>query len=173
MQNSLFSFMEERQCNRRAQATDPPAMMGHQDGSAVTVRLPETTKMEAIYGLALMSASILLLAFAARYRNGPNAPEWFKSGVMLQTILFTTVAGFVFAISMLIQFVFTFKSQTFGVTEAALLGLIVVITGIVWRAIKALPAPIAMIGTADNLPPPANTDGPILGTGGKGSRKAA
>ena len=63
-------------------------MIGHQDGSAVTVRFPETVKMEAIYGLALLSASVLLLAFAARFRNGPNAPAWAQSGVLLQVILF-------------------------------------------------------------------------------------
>ena len=127
--------------------------------------------MEAIFGLALMSASILLLAFAARYRNGPIAPEWFKSGVMLQTILFTTVAGLVFAISMLIQFVFSYKDQSFGTTEVALLGVIAVVTVVVWKAIKKLPAPIAVVTTANNLPPPANTDGPALG--GKSRRKAA
>ncbi len=129
--------------------------------------------MEAIYGLALMSASILLLAVAAKYRNGPNALEWMKSGVVLQSVLFTTVAGFIFAISMLIQFVFNIKSESFGTTEAALLGLIVVVTWICWRAIKKMPAPIAVIGTADNLPPPANTDGPTLGVARKGARKAA
>jgi len=129
--------------------------------------------MEGIYGLALMSASILLLVFAARFRNGPSAPEWFKSGVVLQTVLFTTVAGFVFAISMLIQFLFNIGDESLGVTEAALLGLIVVITWICWKAIKKMPAPISIIGTAENLPPPANTDGPSLGTGGKGRRKAA
>jgi hypothetical protein len=173
MQNLLFRFQEEAQCNRYAQAPDPPAMMGHQDGSAVTVRLPETKEMEAIYGLALMSASILLLAVAAKYRNGPNALEWMKSGVVLQSVLFTTVAGFIFAISMLIQFVFNIKSESFGTTEAALLGLIVVVTWICWRAIKKMPAPIAVTGTADNLPPPANTDGPTLGVARKGARKAA
>lgn len=128
--------------------------------------------MEGIYGLALMSASILLLAFAARYRNGPIAPEWFKSGVVLQTILFTTVAGVVFAISMLIQVLFDIKNETFGTTEAALVGLIVVVTWVCWKAIRKMPAPIAVIGTADNLPPPANTDGPTLG-GRKSRRKAA
>jgi hypothetical protein len=173
MQKSLFSFPEEAQCNRCAQAFDPPAMMGHQDGSAVTVRLPEIPKMEAIIGLALMSASILLLAVAARFRNGPNAAEWMKSGVILQTVLFATVAGFIFAISMLIQFMFNIKNESFGTTEAALLGLIVVVTWVCWRAIKKMPAPVTVIGTADNLPPPANTDGPTLGAARKGGRKAA
>ena len=129
--------------------------------------------MEAIYGLALLSASVLLLAFAARYRNGPNAPQWFKSGAMLQVILFATVTGLVFGISMFIQFVANIKTATFGVTEIAFAAAVAVGTVVAWRLVKAMPKPVA--ATAE-MPPPANTDGPLLQSGRKAGatpRKAA
>jgi hypothetical protein len=130
--------------------------------------------MEGIYGLALLSASVLLLAFAAKYRNGPNVGAWVKSGVVLQIVLFTTVAGVIFAISMLIQFAVNIGAETFGTMEAGLLAAVVVVSWLCWHGIKKMPgAPRAVIGAADDLPPPANTDGPALRSGRKGTRKVA
>jgi len=132
--------------------------------------------MQAIYGLALLCASILLLAFAARFRNAPNASNWAKSGVLLQAVLFTTIAGIVFGLSILIQFAFFIKTATFGMNEAGLLVAVAAVTWVCWRAIKRMPAPTqaTVISTADNVPPPANTDGPALRSGRKGTpRKAA
>ena len=111
--------------------------------------------MEAIYGLALLSASILLLAFAARYRNGPHAAAWMKSGVVLQTILFTVVTGIVFAISMLIQAIAQFGSLPFGMTEIGLLAAIVAVSALCWYAIGKMPAivPLAPAGPRVEAPP--------------------
>jgi hypothetical protein len=174
MQESLCNPAKEAQSIRHAQAPDPPAMMGHQDGPAVTVRFPEKRKMEGIYGLALLSASVLLLAFAAKYRNGPNAATWVKSSAIVQIVLFTTVTGFVFAISMLIQFAVNVETESLGVTEAGFLAAIAVVTWLCWYRIRKMPgAPRAVVGTVEDLPPPANTDGPSLRTGRKGARKAA
>ena len=130
--------------------------------------------MEGIFGLALMSASVLLLAFAAKYRNGPNAAEWFKSGAVLQIVLFTTVTGFVFAISMLIQFAVNIGTESFGLVEGGLLVAIAAATWVCWAALKRMPAPVrATVGTVDDMPPPANNNGSGLRTGRKGMHKAA
>jgi hypothetical protein len=130
--------------------------------------------MEGIYGLALLSASILLLGFAAKYRNGPHAAAWVKSGAVLQVVLFTTVAGVIFAVSMLIQFAVNIGAETFGAAEAGLLAAVVVVSWLCWYGIKKMPgAPRAAVGAADDLPPPANTDGPALRSGRKGARKVA
>ena len=132
--------------------------------------------MEAIYGLALLSASILLLGFAAKFRNAPNASNWAKSNILLQTILFTTIAGLVFGISMLIQYAVNYKTIGFGMTEAGLLVAILAISAICWRGIRKMPSatPLTVVSTADNVPPPANSDGPNLRTGRKSApRKAA
>jgi hypothetical protein len=131
--------------------------------------------MEGIYGLALLSASVLLLAFAARYRNGPHAAAWVKSGAVLQTVLFTVVSGLAFAISMLIQFAANLKTEPFGVTETGLLLAVAAVSWLCWYAIGKMPAAVALApaGPTDSLPPAANANGPALRTGRKGARKAA
>jgi len=130
--------------------------------------------MEVIYGLALISVSILLLFFAARFRNAPNAPEWSKSGVVLQTVLFTTVVGFIFGLSMLFDFGANYASNSFGLLETGLLVATAAITWACWTGIQKMPAPVAVefIGTADDLPPPANTDGPGMRVHGNAHKAA-
>lgn len=131
--------------------------------------------MEATYGLALMSASILLLAFAAKFRNAPNAPNWAKSNFLLQALLFTTIAGLIFGISMLVQFGANIKTATFGLTETGLLVAILAASYLCWLRIRKMPtaASLDIVGTAENLPPPANSDGPSPQRGRKTARKAA
>ena len=125
--------------------------------------------MEAIYGLALMSASVLALFFAAKLRNAPNASEWVKSGVFLQTVLFSTVVGFIFGVSLIISIATHFSDASFGIVEATLVGAIAVTSWVCWRAIQKMPTVEigVSIGTADNLPPAANNHGPQLRSGRK------
>lgn len=131
--------------------------------------------MEGIYGLALLSASILLLAFMAKFRNGPGAAAWVKSGAVLQSVLFTTVAGVAFAVSMLIQFAVNLKTEAFGATEIGLLAAVAVVSWACWMMIRKMPGgvPLSPAGPTDSLPPAANANGPSLRTGRKGARKAA
>jgi hypothetical protein len=125
--------------------------------------------MEAIYGLALMSASVLALFFAARLRNAPNASTWIKSGVVLQTVLFSTVVGFIFGVSLIIGFSTHMSDSGFGFVEIGLVAVIAAASWIGWLAIQKMPAPQSgiTIGPADNLPPAANNHGPQLRTGRK------
>jgi hypothetical protein len=130
--------------------------------------------MEAIYGLALTSASVLALLYAARIRNAPNASEWVKSGIVLQTVLFSTVIGFIFGLSMMFEFAANLPSAGFGAVEAGLLAAVAAASWFCWRAIKKMPTvqPTATIGTADDLPPAANNHGPQARTNRKVSGKA-
>jgi hypothetical protein len=132
--------------------------------------------MEVIYGLALFSASILLVGFAARLRNAPNASKWAKSNILLQPVVFTAIAGSVFGIALLIHFAADLKTASFGITEAVLLVGIIAVNWLCWRGIRKMPVakPVATVSSADNVPPPANADDPKLRTGRKaGQRKAA
>lgn len=125
--------------------------------------------MEAIYGLALMSASVLALFLAAKLRNAPNASDWMKSGVVLQTVLFSTVVGFIFGFSLIVSFAVHAADAGFGIVEAVLAGGIVVASWACWTAIQKMPSPqtTVSIGAAENLPPAANNHGPELRTGRK------
>lgn len=125
--------------------------------------------MEAIYGLALMSASVLLLFFAARFRNAPDAPRWSQSNVFVQTVLFTTVVGVIFGFSLLIMFGTHIADRGFGVMELGLLVAIAAATWVGWYGIQKMPAPRSTAGfdPTGDLPPPANSDGPQLRTGRK------
>lgn len=125
--------------------------------------------MEMIYGLALMSASVLLLFYAARFRNAPNAPGWSQSNVFVQTILFTTVVGLIFGFSMLIMFGTHFSAAGFGALEIGLLIVIAAVTWAGWAGIQRMPAPRSTTGIdpTGDLPPPANTDGAPLRAGRK------
>ena len=132
--------------------------------------------MEAIYGLALTSASALALLYAAKIRNVPNASQWVKSGAVLQTVLFTTGTGFIFGLSMIFQFAMNLPTAGFGVLETGLLVAVAVAVAAAswfcWRAIKRMPTaqPSVIFGTADDLPPPANNHGPQLRTSRKTGR---
>jgi len=130
--------------------------------------------MEAIYGLALMSASVLALLCAAKIRNAPNASEWVKSGAVLQTVLFSTVVGFIFGLSMIFEFGMNIQTAGFGLLETGLVVAVDVASWAFWRLIKKMPTTQvpAIIGTADDLPSPANSHGPLLHTGRKSSRNA-
>lgn len=132
--------------------------------------------MEGIYGVALLSASVLLLAFAARLRNGPNAPAWTQPAYFVHTVLFTMLSGIVFGISMLFDFVMKVQKTGFGLVETGLLLAVVVATWICWRAVRAMPAAIAANDPVGDMPPPANANGRQQRTGrktGHGARKAA
>lgn len=125
--------------------------------------------MEVIYGLALMSASVLLLFYCARLRNGPNAPVWTQSNVFVQTVLFSTVVGVIFGFSMFIDFGTHFADASFGGLETGLVVAIAAATWAGWYGIQKMPAPQATAGTdpTNDMPPAANTHGPALRTGRK------
>lgn len=125
--------------------------------------------MEVIYGLALMSASVLLLFYCARLRNGPNAPVWTQSNVFVQTVLFSTVVGIVFGFSMLIDFGTHFADSSFGTLEIGSLIVVAAAAWAGWYGIRKMPAPLATAGTdsTNDLPPAANSHGPALRTGRK------
>jgi len=125
--------------------------------------------MEVIYGLALMSASVLLLFFAARFRNAPDAPSWSQSNVFVQTVLFTTVVGVIFGFSLLIMFGTHIANSSFGALELGLLVAIAAVTWAGWAGIQRMPAPRSTTGIdpTNDMPPPANSDGPQLRAGRK------
>jgi len=132
--------------------------------------------MELIYGLALLSAGIMLLGYAARRRNAPNASKWARSNLFMQPALFGIIASLIFGAALLVDFAANLKSERFGIVEAVLLVAIVAVTWLGWRGIRKMPAPkpLAAVTTAENVPPPANAGGPKLQTGRKaGQRKAA
>lgn len=125
--------------------------------------------MEVIYGLALMSASVLLIFYCARLRNGPGAPRWTQSNLFVQTVLFSTIVGVIFGFSLLIQFGTHLADASFGILETGLLIVIAVATWAGWVAVKKMPTPQTAAGTSPtgDLPPAANTPGPQLRTGRK------
>lgn len=131
--------------------------------------------MEVIYGLALMSASILLLFYCARLRNGPSAPAWTQSNVFVQTVLFSTVVGVVFGFSMLIAFGAHMSDSRFGMMEVGLLVATAAATWACWYAIQKMPVPHTTAGTdpTSDLPPAANNHGPMLRTGRKTAGKTS
>lgn len=134
--------------------------------------------MEAIYGLALTSASVLALVYGAKIRNAPNAPHWITSGLVLQTVLFSTLIGFIFGLSMIFEAAVNLPTAGFGAVEAGLLVAVVAASWFCWRAIKRMPTAQStdIIGTANDLPTPANNHAPQVRTGlktGRHKRKVA
>lgn len=125
--------------------------------------------MEAIYGLALMSASILLLFYCAGLRNGPTRPGWTQSNVFVHTVLFTTVVGIIFGFSLLIRFGTHFSDVGFGPLEIGLLIAIAIATWAGWYGIRKMRAPLSTVepSPTNDMPSAANSHGPRLRTGRK------
>lgn len=129
--------------------------------------------MIAIYGLALICASVLLLVFVAKIRNAAKAPRWAASKILLQAVLFCTMTGFIFGVSLLFDAIATFRTTGLTATEWAIAAAIIVATAVIWRQLMK-------IGKGDtataNLPPTANVNEPGAAAGGKSGkspRKAA
>jgi len=120
--------------------------------------------MIAVLGLALTGASILLLFYVARRRNGPNPPRWSRWGVTVHTTLITFLCGTLFGFSLILLPFFRKGGSEIGVTETGLSVVVVAVTVVLWKLIGRLPKAVE----------PANTDAPVSPvTAGARRRRAA
>jgi DMSO reductase anchor subunit len=94
--------------------------------------------MLIVYGFALLSASVLLVAFMAKMKNAPAAPKWATSKVLVSTILFVSITGIIFGIAFLFQAAFDLRNVHFGVLEAVLLAAAIVVTYLARRKLKGI-----------------------------------
>jgi hypothetical protein len=116
--------------------------------------------MVAIYGLALICASVVLLFFVAKIRNAPGAAAWASSKVLLQGVLFSTMTAFIFGTSIVFGAVSDYPDIQFGASEGGSAVAIVAATILAWRKIRTLGGNSASPGTPENAPPTANSNDP-------------
>jgi hypothetical protein len=116
--------------------------------------------MVAIYGLALICASVVILLFVAKIRNAPGAAAWASSKVLLQAVLFSTMTAFIFGISMVFGAIADYPDIQFGGTESGIAAAIIAATILAWRKIRRLGSSSAAPGRPENAPPTANTNDP-------------
>jgi hypothetical protein len=94
--------------------------------------------MKIIYGLALLSAAILLIVFIGKLNRQPAAPKWASSGFVLNPVIFFTVAGIAFGTALLIDGMSSIRNAGFGMLETTLLGVIVAVTVLSAIRIRAI-----------------------------------
>lgn len=120
--------------------------------------------MIGVLGLALMSASVLLLFYVARRRNSPNAPSWSRWGVTEHTTLVLFLVGMVFGGSLILLLFIRKEGPGFGLSELAVTLGLAAITVVLWRLIDRIP----------RLGEPANTESPTPpATSGNPKKRAA
>ena len=98
--------------------------------------------MWLLYGLALSSAGVLLLAYATKRNNAPAPPAWLRQGWIQQVIVFVVMVLFTFGGAALINVMVNFSSQSFDlwqmVGSVGVVGVFVVL----WRMIMKIPSPV-------------------------------
>ena len=119
--------------------------------------------MIAVLGLALMGASVMLLFYVARRRNGPNPPRWSRWGVTVHTTLITFLCGTLFGSSLVLLPFFQKTGPGFGMPEFGLSAIVAAVTVVLWKAINRLPKPVE----------PANSDVPVSAAKAGVSRRRA
>jgi len=98
--------------------------------------------MSAIYGLALVSASVLLFAYMFKAKNAPEPARWTRSKILLQIAIFTLFIGVIFGAAVIVQFLANIPVVEFGILETGLLCAIVIVTAVIWRSVRStLPPP--------------------------------
>jgi len=84
--------------------------------------------MKIIFGLALLSAAILLIVYIGKLKRLPDGPKWASSMFVLNPAIFVTVTGIAFGAALAIDGVASIRSTGFGMLEVGLLGGIAALT---------------------------------------------
>ena len=93
--------------------------------------------MIIVYGFALLSASVLLIAYVAKVKNSPSAPKWTTYNAITYTVLFSSVTGFTFGIAFIVEAAADISNVKFGLVEAVLFSLAFGATYFAVRKIRA------------------------------------
>jgi len=111
--------------------------------------------MIAVLGLALTGASILLLFYVAKRRNGPNPPRWSRWGVTVHTTLITFLCGSLFGVSLVLLPFFQKGGSGLGFPEFGSAAIVLAAMVVLWKLIDRLPKPIEAANADAPIPPAA------------------
>lgn len=99
--------------------------------------------MGAIYGLALLCASVVIFAYLVKAKRAVLPARWVGSKILVSAIMFTLLVGVVFGVAILAKFALTATIDEFGVFELIFFCAIIAATVMAWRGAKSptLPDP--------------------------------
>ena len=115
--------------------------------------------MIGVLGLALISASVLLLLSVARLRNSPNPPRWTRWGVTLHSTLVAYLVGSLAGGSLIFMVAVRKSRPDVGILELVSALGVLAVTVVLWRLIDRIPRDQASADTGapesapDKTPP--------------------
>ena len=95
--------------------------------------------MIGVLGLALLCASVLLLFYVARRRNGPNPPPWSHWWVTAHATLTVFLVGSLVGSALMLLPIFQKDSANPGFMELISALVVAAATVTLWRMVKRLP----------------------------------
>jgi hypothetical protein len=108
--------------------------------------------MVGVLGLALISASVLLLFYVARQRNSLTPPRWSRWSVTEHTTLLLFLVGSVFGGSLILLAFIQKDGPGLGLTELALTLGVAGVTVLCWRLISQIPRLVESANTVSSAP---------------------
>lgn len=99
--------------------------------------------MGAIYGLALLCASVVLFAYLVQAKRAVSPARWIESKILVAAIMFVLFVGVIFGVAILVKFALSAAIDEFGVFELIFFCAIIGATVMAWRGARspALPDP--------------------------------